>query len=151
ARWREQPGGNEDINQDINQEVARQVVAGLVNKPLAKEQKDKLFADRFAYARRYFNELELEGPPVTEQDRAIYRLLRTERVIELARQFIVFDAGKKKIARYQQYFAVRKTMERIRRAGADGKRAGGVICHTQGSGKSLTMVMLAKAIALEES
>src|SRR5262249_25403110 len=51
----------------------------------------------------------------------------------------------------QQYFAVKKTLDRIKRVGADGKRTGGVIWHTQGSGKSLTMVMMAKAIALEES
>ncbi len=146
ARWRERPGGNEDINETINEEAGR-----LVHKPLTKGQNDKLFADRFAYARRYFDELDPGWRPVTEQDKAIYCLLRPERLIELARQFIVFDAGKKKIARYQQYFAVKKTLERIKRVDADGKRAGGVIWHTQGSGKSLTMVMLAKAIALEES
>ena len=138
AQWREQ----EDINEKLG---------GVVNKPLTKGQKDKLFADRFAYARRYYDELEMGERPVTEQDRTIYCLLRPERLIELARQFIVFDAGQKKIARPQQYFAVKKTLERIRRVGADGKRAGGVIWHTQGSGKSLTMVMMAKAIAMEES
>ncbi|MGH9768927.1 MAG: type I restriction endonuclease subunit R, partial [Blastocatellia bacterium] len=138
ARWRERA--------DINEEISR-----LVNKPLTKEQKDKLFADRFAYVRRYFDELEIEGRLVTEQDKAIYCLLRPERLIELARQFIVFDGGRKKIARYQQYFAVKRTLDRIKRVGADGKRTGGVIWHTQGSGKSLTMVMMAKAIALEES
>jgi type I restriction enzyme R subunit len=142
ARWRERPAVNEDVNEEVNR---------LVNKPLAKAQKDKLFGDRFAYARQYFDEAEMEGRAVTEQDRAIYCLLRPERLIELTRQFIVFDAGKKKIARYQQYFAVKKTLEKIMRVGADGKRAGGVIWHTQGSGKSLTMVMMAKAIALEES
>ena len=138
AHWRERA--------DITEEVSR-----LVNRPLTKEQKDKLFADRFAYARRYFDDLEMEGRSVTEQDKAIYCLLRPERLIELTRQFIVFDAGQKKIARYQQYFAVKRTLDRIKRVGADGKRAGGVIWHTQGSGKSLTMVMMAKAIALEES
>jgi type I restriction enzyme R subunit len=142
AQWRERP----DANGDVNEEVGR-----LVNKPLMKWQKDKLFSDRFAYARWYFDELEMAGRAVTEQDRSIYCLLRPERLIELARQFIVFDAGQKKIARYQQYFAVKKTLERIKRVGADGRRAGGVIWHTQGSGKSLTMVMMAKAIALEES
>src|SRR5262245_24183964 len=142
ARWLERP----DANEDVNEEVGRQV-----NKPLTKQQKDQLFADRFAYARRYFDEAEMEGRAITEQDRAIYCLLRPERLIELTRQFIVFDAGQKKIARYQQYFAVKKTLERIKGVGADGRRAGGVIWHTQGSGKSLTMVMMAKAIALEGS
>jgi type I restriction enzyme, R subunit len=146
AQWRERPDANGDVNEDVNEEVGR-----LVNKPLMKWQKDKLFSDRFAYSRRYFDELELAGRAVTEQDRAIYCLLRPERLIELTRQFLVFDAGQKKIARYQQYFAVKKTLERIKRVGADGRRAGGVIWHTQGSGKSLTMVMMAKAIALEES
>jgi type I restriction enzyme R subunit len=142
ARWRERPGVNEDVNEEVGM---------LVNKLLAKGQKDKLFGDRFAYARQYFDEAEMEGRAVTEQDRAIYCLLRPERLIELTRQFIVFDAGEKKIARYQQYFAVKKTLEKVKRVGADGKRAGGVIWHTQGSGKSLTMVMMAKAIALEDS
>jgi type I restriction enzyme, R subunit len=142
AQWRERPGAHGDVNEEV---------ARLVNKPLMKWQKDKLFSDRFAYARRYYDELEMTGRAVTEQDRAIYCLLRPERLIELARQFIVFDAGQKKVARYQQYFAVKKTLERIKRVGADGRRAGGVIWHTQGSGKSLTMVMMAKAIALEES
>jgi type I restriction enzyme R subunit len=138
GHWRER--------EDIDEEIFR-----LVNKPLLKEQKDKLFAGPFAYARRYFDEAEMEGRAVTEQDRTIYSLLRPERLVELTRQFIVFDNGRKKIARYQQYFAVKKTLERIKRVGEDGKRAGGVIWHTQGSGKSLTMVMMAKAIALEES
>jgi len=142
AQWRERPDANEDVNEKIGE---------LVNKPLMKWQKDKLFSDRFAYARRYFDELEVAGRAVTEQDRAIYCLLRPKRLIELARQFIVFDAGQKKITRYQQYFAVKKTLERIKSVGEGGRRAGGVIWHTQGSGKSLTMVMMAKAIALEES
>jgi len=95
--------------------------------------------------------LEVEGRLVTEQDKAIYCLLRPERLIELTHRFIVFDGGRKKIARYQQYFAVKKMLDRIKRVGADGNRTGGVVWHTQGSGKSLTMVMMAKAIALEES
>jgi type I restriction enzyme R subunit len=60
----------------------------------------------------------------------------------------VYDAGAKKIARYQQYFAIGATLDRVRRITADNKRQGGVIWHTQGSGKSLTMVMLAKALTL---
>ncbi|WP_348240600.1 DEAD/DEAH box helicase family protein, partial [Salmonella enterica] len=68
---------------------------------------------------------------------------------ELVRDFTLFEGGERKIARYQQYFCVKRTMERIRRLGPDGAREGGVVWHTQGSGKSLTMVMLANAI-LEE-
>ena len=64
-------------------------------------------------------------------------------------RFTLFDAGEKKIARYQQFFCVKKILERIRQRDEEGERTGGVVWHTQGSGKSLTMVMLAKAIALE--
>lgn len=124
-------------------------VSRLINKPLTREQKDKLFADRFGYVRRYFDELEMTERLVTEQDKALFCLCRPERLMELAYKFIVYDAGEKKIARYQQYFAVQNTLERVKRVGPEGRRIGGVIWHTQGSGKSLTMVMMAKTIALE--
>lgn len=55
-----------------------------------------------------------------------------------------------KVARYQQYFAlILALLKRIKNIDKDNKRSGGVIWHTQGSGKSLTMVMMAKAISLE--
>jgi type I restriction enzyme R subunit len=83
---------------------------------------------------------------VTEQDRGIYSLLRPERMLELVRNFILYDKGVKKIARYQQVFAIKKTMERLKTFDEYGRRRGGLIWHTQGSGKSLTMVMLVKCL-----
>ena len=88
---------------------------------------------------------------LSEQDRLIYALLRPQRLLELIYQFIVFDGNIKKICRYQQYFAVKKTLARVIKVRGDAQRQGGVIWHTTGSGKSLTMVMLAKAIALAKS
>ncbi len=79
-------------------------------------------------------------------DKTIYALFSKERVVELLHSFIIFDGKVKKIARYQQYFAIEKIMERIGKLDATGRRQGGLIWHTQGSGKSLTMVMLAKVI-----
>ena len=122
-------------------------VKKLVNKPLLFEIKDKLFASRFQYVRRYFDSIESEGRLVTNQDRAIFSLLKPDRLLELSRQFVIYDCGEKKIARHQQYFAVKNTIERVSQY-QDGKRKGGVIWHTQGSGKSITMVMLAKALAI---
>lgn len=84
----------------------------------------------------------------TPQDEYIYNLCRPERLLELTRHFTEFDAGIKKLARYQQYFTVKKVAERIKTI-EGGKRNGGVVWHTQGSGKSLTMVMLAQLIAVE--
>lgn len=87
----------------------------------------------------------------TEQDRSLYALCRPERLMELVRRYVVFDNGAKKVARYQQYFAVRHALERVATFDAEGRRRGGVIWHTQGSGKSLTMVMLAKGLVLDRS
>lgn len=85
----------------------------------------------------------------TEQDRSMVSLFSKERVMELMRYFIVFDANVKKICRYQQYFAIREIGATIRQSDERGNRRGGVVWHTQGSGKSLTMVMLAKYILME--
>ena len=85
---------------------------------------------------------------VTQQDRALYALCRPERLLELTRNFIVYDAGQKKIARHQQYEAVRRAVARVQERDEHGVRRGGLVWHTQGSGKSLTMVMLAKALAM---
>ena len=94
--------------------------------------------------------MQKDGPrEVTEQDRAIYALCRPGRLLELVYRFTLYDAAEKKIARYQQYFCVRSILERIRTRTKDGARLGGVVWHTQGSGKSLTMVMLAKCLALD--
>lgn len=135
ATWKEQKLKETDLQE-------------LVNKPLSDEQKDKLFADRFKYVRKYFDNIEAEGRLVTEQDKLLYSLCQPRRLLELMYKYIVYDAGIKKIARYQQYFAIQDTLERIKII-RNERRQGGVIWHTQGSGKSLTMVMLAKAISLE--
>src|SRR5690606_29373383 len=60
------------------------------------------------------------------------------RLLEMVHDFMVFDAGVKKTCRHNQYFGVRAAQARARR------REGGIIWHTQGSGKSLVMVWLAK-------
>ena len=77
------------------------------------------------------------------------KALVPDRVFELIRYFILFDANVKKVCRYQQFFAVREIMKTIAESDEHGNRRSGVIWHTQGSGKSLTMVMLAKTILME--
>ncbi|QOX80481.1 type I restriction endonuclease subunit R [Trichlorobacter lovleyi] len=125
-------------------------VSRCVNTALAPADKDLLFRGEFGAARSAFDAHEAEGERlVTEQDRAIYSLCRPERLLELAFKFTLFDGGIKKIARYQQYFVVKATLEQIRQLDHEGRRKGGIIWHTQGSGKSLTMVMLARNLALD--
>ena len=72
--------------------------------------------------------------------RELSQLCSKDRLLEVVHDFMVFDAGIKKICRHNQYFGVRAAQERVQR------REGGIIWHTQGSGKSLTMVWLAKWI-----
>ena len=125
-------------------------VARLANVPLTVDEKDRLYnwRDDAMWIRRGFDAQDAAGRRLpTTQDRTIYALLRPARLLELAYQFIVYDGGVKKIARYQQYFAIQATVARVAPS-VDGRRTGGVIWHTTGSGKSLTMVMLAKALAL---
>ncbi|RUP05929.1 MAG: type I restriction endonuclease subunit R [Mycobacterium sp.] len=73
-------------------------------------------------------------------DRGLTQLCSKARLLETVHDFMVFDAGVKKTARHNQYFGVKAAQDRI------FKREGGIIWHTQGSGKSLTMVWLAKWI-----
>jgi len=71
-------------------------------------------------------------------DRGLVQMCSKPRLLELIHDFIVFDSGVKKTARHNQFFGVKAAQDRI------AKREGGIIWHTQGSGKSLTMVWLAK-------
>jgi type I restriction enzyme R subunit len=81
-----------------------------------------------------------DGDVENPLERALLQLCEKRRLLELVHDFIVFDAGSKKIARHNQYRAVRKAQPFVER------REGGIVWHTQGSGKSLIMIWLAKWI-----
>lgn len=144
AKWQEK------FLHDAEEQEYKAKLQELKNEPLSENQKNKLFSDRFRYVRNYFDALEDSAILPTVQDEYLYGLCRPERLLDIIFNFILFDNGEKKVARYQQFFAIKKAMQRLTKV-EDGKRMGGVIWHTQGSGKSLTMVMLAQAIAMEPS
>lgn len=73
-------------------------------------------------------------------DKYLIKMCAKERLIELLNNFVLYDAGIKKLPRVHQYFAVKEAQQYVNRY------EGGIIWHTQGSGKSLTMVYLAKWI-----
>ena len=73
-------------------------------------------------------------------DKYLTKMCAKERLIELMRDFVVFDGGVKKLPRVHQYFGIKAAQEHVQ------KRQGGIIWHTQGSGKSIVMVLLAKWI-----
>jgi len=87
----------------------------------------------------------INGREVSALDMTLFALLSKDRLLRLVRHYIVFDKKMKKVCRYQQFFAIEETLKRVS-AKKDGARAGGLIWHTQGSGKSLTMVMLTKLL-----
>lgn len=118
---------------------------------LAERVNQRVHFNESTYLMAAEDEVQYGAPKIPSvQDAYLYNLCRPERLLELMYRFTLFDDGVKKIARYQQFFAVEKVMERVRNI-EGGKRRGGVIWHTQGSGKSLTMVLLAQAIILEKS
>jgi type I restriction enzyme R subunit len=135
-----------------DEEDTDEMVSRAANRPLTSAEKDAVFSGDFAAARPYFDEMQAEGPrAVTVQDRTLYALCRPERLLDLVRRFTVFDAGIRKIARHQQFFGIRQAVDRLKQFGVEGVRKGGVIWHTQGSGKALTMVMLGRALALDKA
>src|SRR5471030_312427 len=91
----------------------------------------------------YLRWVEESGPHAAEHnllDRHVLQVCGKARLLELMHDYVVFDAGTKKLCRQNQYFGVKAAQAFLRR------REGGIIWHTQGSGKSLTMVWLAKWI-----
>ena len=134
---------NFENDEQVNKYQAKLI--GLKWEPLSDEVKDQLFSDRFKYVRQHFDQLETDALPTT-QDQYLVNLCEPKRLLELMFGYVIYDNNIKKIARYQQYFAIKKTIKKISEV-KWGKREWGVIWHTQGSGKSLTMVMLAEAIA----
>jgi type I restriction enzyme R subunit len=73
-------------------------------------------------------------------DKYLLRMCAKERLIELMHDFVLFDGGIKKLPRAHQYFGIKAAQKHVR------ERKGGIIWHTQGSGKSIVMVLLAKWI-----
>jgi type I restriction enzyme R subunit len=137
--WREEHAPDLDVT-----------LAKLVNTPLSAARRERMFESRPPKTAVRMRQLEAAGQRLpSPQDRLLYCLLRPERLLELTYRYTLFDKLEKKVARYQQFFAIRETIARVTKAKGDEKRTGGVIWHTTGSGKSLTMVMLAKALALE--
>jgi type I restriction enzyme R subunit len=73
-------------------------------------------------------------------DKYLLKMCGKDRIVELMHDFVLFDSGKKKLPRVHQYFGLKAAQQHV------SQRKGGIIWHTQGSGKSIVMVLLAKWI-----
>jgi len=87
----------------------------------------------------HWNE-DVEDNTMLQLDKYLIKVCNKKRLLEIIHDFVLFDGGVKKLPRYHQYFGIKAAQEHIR------KREGGIIWHTQGSGKSIVMVLLAKWI-----
>lgn len=135
AKWKEE-------------DIIEAVFVRLKNQSLSDTQLNAIFNHRPAAVRAEYQSLIDAGElMVTDQDRLLVSLLQPERLLEMTRLFTLFDKKAGKIvARYQQAFGIKALIERINQVDSQGAREGGVIWHTTGSGKSFTMVFLAKAL-----
>jgi type I restriction enzyme R subunit len=135
-----------------DEEISEERFREIKNTSLSEQQREEIFADRPAHVRRYFNDLWSAEQLPTDQDRLLVSLLSKDRLAEFVRFFILFDKKVGKVAaRYQQAFGIKELIKRINKRKSDGRREGGVIWHTTGSGKSFTMVFLCKALLLHDS
>lgn len=89
---------------------------------------------------KYYLSWKEDGQPKASLDDDLVRLCDKARLLELIHDFVIFDAGIKKLCRPNQYFGVKAAQQRLQQG------EGGIIWHTQGSGKSLTMVWLSRWI-----
>ena len=137
--------------QEFTEESLAQLVAGVSDADMAEARRLLGPAEHrqrpaaAAEAERVFTSLTHDRLP-TVQDRLLQSVCSPARVLELARSFTLFEEGQRKVARYQQYTCVKKCLDQFRILASDGRRTGGIVWHTQGSGKSLTMCMLASQV-----
>ncbi|CAD5272947.1 Type I restriction enzyme R Protein [Bosea sp. 62] len=126
-------------------------IADVVNRPLDGIEYRRVALDFAPYMKRHDGLMEDGNRFATPLDETLVGLCRPERFMRLVRHYMLFDGPHKKVARYQQVATIEALMKRIKELDAAGKRRGGVVWHTQGSGKSLTMVMLAKSIVMSHT
>jgi len=147
AKWRELDTREEEWKH--REEFKKQVdenIQKLITKPINKETYQQILKDLNGST---FNHTQVLDRLPSVQDKGVYGLLRKQRILDISKNFILYDGGIKKVMRYQQYSAIKKIQKRIENIidTKDGqKREGGILWQTQGSGKSLTMVMFVKAL-----
>ncbi|MGJ3263416.1 MAG: type I restriction endonuclease subunit R [Salinarimonas sp.] len=129
--------------------LSEEEVAAAVNGMGDYDELERIYADFRPHRETHEGLREGGARFLTDLDRTLVGLFTPARALDLARRFTLFDKGVKKIARHQQVSAVHRVLARTRGFDETGARRGGVIWHTQGSGKSLTMVMLARALVWE--
>lgn len=132
------------------EELPEAALGAIRNQKLTERQRADLFADRPKWALEDYDRLHAAPVATTEQDRLVIGLLRPDRLLDFTRRFMFFDKKLGKIvARYQQVQGTKAILSQVAKKKPDGRREGGVIWHTTGSGKSNLMVFLTKALLVD--
>lgn len=137
ANWREKDQSAEEVDDKVHNLISNKI-------------DDKLYAQILLDLNgcTHGHTQRLDRKP-TEQDRSTIALLDKTRLLNITKNYILYDAAQKKVMRYQQFFAINRALKRIEEKEPTShgeRRKGGIIWHTQGSGKSLTMVMFVRAL-----
>ena len=135
ASWREKDVEHKIIDEQISSIICKLIDDGIFN---------QILIDLNGAT---YNVVQKNDRKVKPQDVSIYGILRLDRLLDFIKNFVFYDGVIKKVARYQQYFAIKKMLQTIdeKQVTDTGiRRKGGIIWHTQGSGKSLTMVMFVR-------
>lgn len=137
AAWRETDASEKEMDERVQE---------LIGKKIDADVYAHLLADLNGATKNHKQNIKRK---TTAQDVGVVALLTPARLLDLTKNFILFDAGVKKISRYQQYFAIKKMLDRVdetEESPTGERRRGGLVWHTQGSGKSLMMVLFVKAL-----
>jgi type I restriction enzyme R subunit len=147
AKWKEREIAEDEWkNRDNFNAQYEQQVREIIAKPIEPELYKQILEDLNGWT--YQHTQKLDRKPA-QQDLAVVGILRKDRLLDISKNFTLYDAGIKKVMRYQQFFAIKKMLMRIseKETSETGeRRKGGILWQTQGSGKSLTMVMFVKAL-----
>jgi len=142
VNWKEKDYTKDEVNANVEKLIAIKIDQDIYKRILLD-----LNGSTIGHAQR------LDRKP-TEQDRSTLSLLNKNRLLNITKNYILYDGAQKKVMRYQQYFAINRALKRIEEKEPTShgeRRQGGIIWHTQGSGKSLTMVMFVRALIEDPS
>lgn len=132
---------------EVDEKFLNEKVIGLIKNKIDTSVYTQILQDLNGYTNGHTQRVDRIP---TDQDRGVVSLFEPKRLLDLTKNYILFDAGVKKLSRYQQYFAIHKMLKRVEEEETTEqgitRRKGGLVWHTQGSGKSLTMVMFVKAL-----
>ena len=130
-RWEEQELSQQDMRSVVENPINTDTISAICQDLPRSSQLDKAQQQNMGSQTIF-----------SEQTKLLVSLCRHDRFLDLIRNFILFEGGSKKLTRYHQYFLVKNALNKVKQKNENGARIGGVVWHTQGSGKSITMAYL---------